>query len=406
MKVLYIATAYARHAGDVITPWLGETIRWLAEAGVQVEVLAPSYRGLASGEVDGVPVHRFRYAPSRLEDLTHDQTVPDRLRERRRYLALVPGYVFAGTIAAARLARRRRYDVIHVHWPIPHALFGLAARWATGAPLVYSFHGVELTWTRKDWPVLIPLLRRLIRTADAVTANSSYTASMIQRVCPRDVVRIPFGAAIPVPTPATGVGADAPIGSAARAGSPFQLLFVGRLVERKGVTVLLQALARLPAEAPPLVAHIVGDGPLAGPLRAQARELGLGERVRFHGFVPASDLAARYADCDAFVLPAIVDSKGDTEGLGVVLIEALAHGKPAIASAAGGIVDVVKNEETGLLVPPGDADALAAAILRLCSDAGLSRRLGLAGQELVRREFSWPVITDRLVSLYQSLAAT
>lgn len=82
MKVLYIATAYDRHAGDLITPWLGETIRRLHAAGVHVEVLAPAYRGLRSGEMDGVMVHRFRYAPRYLEDLTHDETAPDRIRHR------------------------------------------------------------------------------------------------------------------------------------------------------------------------------------------------------------------------------------------------------------------------------------------------------------------------------------
>lgn len=394
VKVLYVASAYNRHPDDVITPWLVETIRRLREAGVEVEVLAPSYRGLRGGPMDGVMVHRFRYAPRRIEDLTHDQTAPDRVRERPWYLGLVPGYVLSGMVAAARLARRRGFDLVHVHWPIPHALIGLAAKWAAGIPMVSTFHGVELTWTRRQLPFLLPFLRYVIRTSDAVTANSSYTARMIQDVYDRPVERIPFGATISareLPR-AVDTGTD----------RPFELLFAGRLVERKGVHYLLEAMAKVRASRPVRL-RVVGDGPMRGALEAQAASLGLGDRVRFDGFVSNEELAERFARCDAFVLPAIVDSKGDTEGLGVVLVEALSYGKPAIASAAGGIVDLVLDDETGVLVPPGDVDALARAIADLADDPERARRLGAGGLAHVEREFSWPVITERLVSLYQRL---
>jgi glycosyltransferase involved in cell wall biosynthesis len=398
VKILYIATAYDRWPGDVITPWLVETIHRLRDEGIVVEVLAPSYRGLGSGVIDGVQVHRFRYAPRRWEDLTHDQTAPDRVRERPAYLGLVPGYTLAGAAAARRLALTGSFDVVHVHWPIPHAVFGLAARRAAGVPLVCTFHGVELTWTRRQLPFLVPFLRHVIRTSDAVTANSSYTEGMIRAVYDRPVERIPFGAACEA-------GPDAPTEREKdRDGEAFELLFVGRLVERKGVHYLLDALTRL-RSARPVYLRVIGDGPMRPALEARARELGLGDRVRFDGFVPADELARRFAGADAFVLPAIVDAKGDTEGLGVVLIEALSHRLPAIASAAGGIVDIVRDGETGLLVPPADAGALAGAIDRLVADPALARRIAEAGREHVEREFSWPAIIDRLSTLYHGLAA-
>lgn len=394
MKVLYIASAYNRFSGDVITPWLVETIHRLRGVGVEVEVLAPAYRGQPGGELDGVRVHRFRYAPARWEDLTHDETAPDRIRHRPWYLTLVPGYTLAGAAAARRLVRSGGFDVVHVHWPIPHAVLGLAAKRAVGIPLISTFHGVELTWTARQMPFLTPFLRHVIRVSDAVTANSTYTAGMIRRVHDREVVRIPFGATV--------AGPRGPI-AAKTADAPFELLFAGRLVERKGVHYLLDALARIDA-ARPVMLRIVGDGPMRQELEARAARLGLGERVRFDGFIPRAELERRFAECDAFVLPAVIDSKGDTEGLGVVLVEALSHGKPAIASAAGGIVDLVRHGETGLLVPPADAGALATAIEELMADPVLANRLGEAGRAHVDREFSWPVIIDRLVELYGSVA--
>jgi glycosyltransferase involved in cell wall biosynthesis len=106
----------------------------------------------------------------------------------------------------------------------------------------------------------------------------------------------------------------------------------------------------------------------------------------------------------SFVLPAVRDSKGDVEGLGVVLIEALLHGKPVIASASGGIVDIVRHEETGLLVEPGDPRALANAIERYADDPALAARLAAAGRAHVLEEFSWETIIDRLEGVYRELA--
>jgi glycosyltransferase involved in cell wall biosynthesis len=396
VKVLFLVTAYARDSRDVITPWLVETIRRLAARGVTVEVLAPAYRGLPDQVVDGVRVHRFRYAPRGWETLTHDQTAPDRIRERPWFLGLVPGYVAAGSRAAARLAKTGGFDVVHAFWPIPQGVLGLAAKRASGLPLVSTFFGVELTWMEKQFPFLAPLLRRIVRGSDAVTAISTYTAGRLEKQVPgvRPAI-IPFGAAVdapPAPPPWTYDGTR-----------PFELLFVGRLVERKGVHLLLDALATLPPERR-VVLRVVGDGPDRAKLEERAQRLGLGERAAFHGFVSKNELQARLAGCDAFVLPAVIDAKGDTEGLGVVLIEAMSYARPAIASAAGGIVDIVRDGRNGWLVPPGDAPALAAAITAAMDDPARARQLGLNGRADVEANFAWDVIADRLAGVYRAVA--
>jgi glycosyltransferase involved in cell wall biosynthesis len=178
---------------------------------------------------------------------------------------------------------------------------------------------------------------------------------------------------------------------------------VGRLVERKGVHLLLDALATLPAERRPVL-HVVGDGPERARLEERARRLGLGGRAVFHGFVATEELQRRLSTCDAFVLPAVVDAKGDTEGLGVVLIEAMSYARPVIASAAGGIVDIVQDGRNGLLVPPGDAAALAAAIGGMMEDPARARALGLQGRDDAAARFSWDAIADRLAEIYHRVA--
>ncbi|MBM3314465.1 glycosyltransferase family 4 protein [candidate division WOR-3 bacterium] len=391
-RVLYIATAYPRSEADVITPWLVETIKLLRERGIDVTMFTSAYKGLGSQTVFGTPVVRFRYFPKRWEDLTHDETAVDRVKKGLRYKLAALCYLVCGTLAAWRLCRRERFDLIHVHWPLPHYLFGRAARLARRAPVVISFHGAELMAVKHGMKALRPFLRWAIAGANAITANSSHTVRATQDICNRPVSIVPYGTTAGEYSETAGTEPN-PVR---------QLLFCGRLVERKGVPNLIRAAAILGRDVP-LHVNIVGTGPDEPALRALVSELGLGQQVTFHGFVSAAALEAFYRNCDVFVLPAVIDSKGDTEGLGVVIIDAMSHRKPVVASAVGGITDIVINEKTGLGVPPADPDTLAAALRRVLTDAPLAARLAQGGYEHIRQNYSWPAIIDRMMDVYGRL---
>ena len=398
MKVLFIVTAYPRHEGDVITPWMGETIDRLKAGGTDVEVLAPSYRGSDTGSIGGVRVHRFRYAPAFLETLTHDMPAVERIRRNPAFLGLLPGYVAAGSRAAARIAREGRFDVVHAFWPIPHGLFGVAARKASDAALVSTFFSAELTWDGATRRVFAPVIRKVVDASDAVTVISAYTGQRLREYSPDvNTVTIPFGAAA---VEHGNIDSRRP----RDAGNPFELLFVGRLVRRKGVPVLLDAVNKL-RDDPRLTLRIVGGGPEKAALETQARLLGLGDRVVFEGVVTAEAIQGFFTRCDALVLPAIVTETGDTEGLGVVLIEAMGYGKPVIGSAVGGILDVIPDNDTGLLVPPGDADALALAIRRAMDEPAELGRIAQNGTRFAAKAFGWDEIVTRLSEVYESAVA-
>ncbi|MFB6240708.1 MAG: hypothetical protein ABEJ46_03965, partial [Gemmatimonadota bacterium] len=119
MKVLHVATAFPRDESDPITPWMVELIRSLRARGVDAQVLTSSYEGMGSQVVHGIPVHRFRYAPAAWERLTHDETVPDRIRRSSGYASLVPPYLAAGVLRSLREGWGGDWDVVHVHWPMP-----------------------------------------------------------------------------------------------------------------------------------------------------------------------------------------------------------------------------------------------------------------------------------------------
>lgn len=400
MRVVHVTTAWPRCSDDPITPWLSELLRRQTASGMQAEVLAPAYKGGPQDEDHGFPVHRFRYAPAPFETLTHDETVPDRLRRRPGYGLLVPSYLLAGASAAVRIGLLADPpDVVHVHWPMPHALIGAAMRRASRGRtrMVCSFYSVELNWVRHRLPVVEPFLRWTMRAADEVTAISTSTAAAVQPYVPGPVSIIPYGAAV--------VDDGQPIRRQAMDGAdPATILFVGRLVERKGVEVLIQAVAEVRSRRP-LRLRIVGAGEWELNLRAKVREHGLEDMVSFAGQVSSSELAMEYEAADVFVLPAIRDSKGDTEGLGVVLLEAMRFERPVIASDIGGIPDIVTHGVTGLLCTPGDSMDLATSIQQLVDSPDLARNLAREGRRSAAEQFGWGAVLDKTAMVYERLTS-
>jgi len=396
-RVLYISSTYSRDERDNQNPWMIDTIRHLQAEGYEVDVLAPSYKGLRSHVVGGVPVFRFRYFFASRETLTHDQGAPNKIRGSVLFKLLFFPYLFFGALAAMRLARNREYDFIHCHWPFPHGLMGWAAcRAARNRPaLVLHFHGACLLLAAKFKPIA-PLLRFCIRRAQGVVSNSSFTAGLVEKLMPLPFPQrvIAFGSPLkgdPLPPPRHPVKI---------------ILTVGRVVERKGIVYLLRALPLIAAQVDAKLAIVgKGDPKVEADLRRVTEELRLGERVVFAGKVSEEDLIRWYRDCDVFCLPAIVDSQGETEGLGVVLLEALTYARPVAASDVGGIPDIIRHGQTGLLCPQKDPEALARVILELLKDPERAEKLGRQGRELVEREFSWEHVLAQWDAFYAETAA-
>lgn len=393
MKVLFVVTAFPRFEGDVITPWLVETIRRLQDKNISIDVFTSAYRGLKENTIYGIKVHRFRYFWRKWEKLTHDETVPDRLRKGILYKLLALLYIFGGTLGIIQHCLKNKYDIIHCHWPFPHIIFGYAASRFGKSKLISSFYGVELRWVKSKLLIFKPLLKFAIKKSNAVTAISNYTAKEITEIAPTDIAIIPFGAAVAVSDQKLPIPKDSTI---------MNILFVGRLVERKGVKYLIEALEIVNKK---IVADltIVGEGGEKTNLESLAKEKKLEDKVNFTGKVTQSQLEDFYRKCDIFVLPAVTDSKGDTEGLGVVLLEAMSYHKPVVASALGGILDIVKNGENGFLVPEKDPVKLADAILQIIQQPELRNRFGEAGYNYANRNFSWEKIVSDIKKLYKEV---
>jgi glycosyltransferase involved in cell wall biosynthesis len=397
VRILVVSTAFPRHADDPTVKWLAETIRRLRARGYDISVFTSAYLGGGNRELDGIPVHRFRYMFAPWENLTHEESAPDRMRRSLFYRLLPGAYVLCGSVAMWRLQRRERYDIVHVHWPLPHAVFGWAARAAyRPTRLIMQFYSIELRWVRHRLTVLAGFIRRAITSADRVVAISTSTAREIEQAVPGTAVEIiPYAVEMPAALSAT---VDATIES-----DGATILFVGRLVERKGVSYLIDAVAQLP---PAIRARLVviGDGPDRPSLEARAHASGSVHPIEFRGWVTPAALDAAYRSATVFALPAVVDERGDTEGLGMVLLEAMSYHVPVVTTALGGITDIVRDGENGVIVPPNDAQALATALERLVTDREMVRHLGAGGLDVIARRFSWPRIIDQFAAIYDALS--
>ena len=423
MKVLVIGSVYPRFHEDAEVPWLRTSIAHLKKAGVEIQVLAPSYKGLKSHEIDGTRVNRFRYAPANWEILTHEEGAPSKMASKPWLQLLAIPYIINGFFKCLKICRQWKPDIIHAHWPFPHAYIALGAAKLLRIPLVLNFHGAELLLIRKKkW--VKPLLKFAIGQAQAVFANSSFTAGKIKAIRNVDVEWSPYGTtletkderrktkeggSLPLASAACHPreGGDLPVSSAtpSSGGTPqhpvdgrFKILFVGRHIERKGICYLIDSAKFLPADK--FEIRIVGVGDLTEKLKQQAAKY---PHVIFTGKLSPEDLANEYRTANVFVLPAIVDHKGDTEGLGVVLIEAMELGLPIVASNVGGIPDVVVDGESGILVPEKDPEALANAFKRIASDRSLLESLLAGARKRIADCFTWDGIIQRQVKTYTRL---
>ena len=300
----------------------------------------------------GVQVEVVAPASFRHFGLAYGHGIAGNIRARPWLVLLVPAFLWN-----FRRAARRQADLLHAHW-----LAAGAVAMTLGRPYVVQVWGTDVELARRvPW-----LVRPIMRRARLVLAASHALADAARELGAHEVRVVPSGVSIP-----TSVGAPE---------EPPHLLYVGRLSAEKGVLDLVEAARGLPL-------RVVGDGPLRARVPGAA------------GFVPPGELGPWYERAAVVVAPS------RREGYGVVVREAMAWGRPVVASAVGGLLDAVEDEVTGLRVAPGDVPALRAALERLLAEPGLRARLGAAAREKAQRELSFDAAADAMVAAYRDALA-
>lgn len=378
-RLLVVASTYPAYPGDG-TPAFVRDLAIAESAEYETTVLVPSIRGAAGSETEGsLTVRRFRFFPRRWEDLA-DGAILENLRTKKSRWLQVPFFLLFEIIAIRRVVRQFKPDVIHAHWLIPQGAAALIA--APRVPKLVTTLGGDLYGLRD------PLSRRVIR---AVLRNAKLATTM--NLDMRDRL-IDLGST-PGSTEVLPMGADLdyirPL-AAAVSREPGRVLFVGRLVEKKGLTHLIDAVRMLPDV--PLALHVVGDGPLRADLEAQAAGL----PITFLGALGRTELAAEYGASTVAVFPSVAAASGDQDGLPVALLEAMSAGTAVVVSRMPGLAEAVVDGDSGLVVTPGSPTELAEAIRRVVTDEATTERLA-KGAAARAEEFSVPAIGRRYVEL-------
>lgn len=285
-----------------------------------------------------------------------------------------------------RYIRRIKPDLLHAHYATSYGFLGAFSGFH---PFVITGWGADI-FDSPDNPLMKKLLVYSFRKADGISVLSKITQNEMKKLTDKPVRLIPFGVDIVKFAPQERQADDI-----------IRIGTIRTLTEKYGVEYLIRAFAKVCLAHDNLELNIVGDGPLRQAFEALTHELGIADKVLFHGYVNQNTDFEKYiallGSFDVFAILSILDS----ETFGVAAVEASACGIPVIASNVGGLPEVIDNEETGLIVPPKNTEATAAALQRLLSDVDLRLKLGKNGRSKVLKHYDWQQNIFQMIELYQ-----
>lgn len=393
---MIVATTFPRWKNDPgPAPFVFDLARHLLEY-FDVSVLAPHHPGAAQEEeMAGLDVMRFRYFfPESREVLADGRGIQNNIRASLLGKIQAPLLLAAEYLAARRVLSRRRFPVVNSHWLIPSGLVMTALKKRFGFRHAVTVHAADYFLLRRV-PAGRAMLRWILAGADVVLpVSSAIEAGLKDFIRPGSRMEvIPMAADLEIFKPADAADRER---ARERLGlkDSFVLLFVGKLSEKKGVEYLIRAAAGAHEKIPELKVLIIGEGHLKPSLEKAALKSGRAGIFEFLPPVPHEDLPAYYSASDALVVPSIVDRHGETEGMPVVILEALASGIPVIGTSCCAVPPELKR--AGFFeIEPGDTEKLRAAIEELKSSAEVRVDASLIGR------FSWRETSRRYADIFR-----
>ncbi|HMQ53079.1 MAG TPA: glycosyltransferase family 4 protein [Anaerolineae bacterium] len=299
---------------------------------------------------------------------------------------------FGVGVWAAWILRPERVDHLHAHFADRAAVVALVASRLLTKPYSLTAHANDIYVS----PVLLP---EKLANAKFVTTCTGYNKSYLERLTGRPVELVYHGLDFSQIGDALSSGVDRI--AAATNGKPALILAVGQLKEKKGFPDLIQACRLLKQQGYQFRCEIIGEGPQRRELEALITALALADVVGLCGALPNAAVMARYRQATLFALPCVVAKDDDRDGIPNVVLEAMAHGVPVVSTRVSGIPEVVEHNITGLLVEPGNPEALAEAIAALFNDKALRQRLAQQGQRQVQENFDIQTNIERLLKLLE-----
>jgi len=384
MKIAIVTTNFPRWKGDFRVPFIYEAARAIHEKGHTVRVITMHQPDAAEHEImDGIEIVRAKYLPEKHEILQKDAAGIPAAWERgfKGKLFMMP-YFWHFVLAVAKNARG--FDIIHANF----SLSGLAALLSTNshkAPYVVTVQGSDVFKTINK-PVIKFFIGKGLKKASKIIALSNSLAKTTKKfgVSENKIVVIPNGIDI----------SKFPVGSYEKREKQF--LFVGSLIERKGVKFLLEAMINVNQTFPEYKLLIVGEGDQKQSLTEYVNNHELSNCVQFLGTQSQSQVGKLMRKSKLLILPSV------EEGQGVVLVEALASGTPCIGSKVGGIPDVI-SPDVGYLFEPGNSNQLANGMLHFIKNEDIWVEASENARIKAEEQFDWKNLTDRIIEIYKAI---
>ncbi|WKZ30035.1 MAG: glycosyltransferase family 4 protein [Candidatus Dojkabacteria bacterium] len=399
-RLLITASTFPRWANDKIPTFMYELARQLTK-DYDVHVLAPHFKGAKTNEnMDGINVHRFRYGFDSWEILAYGGGVVNNLEKNPFALLSLPLYILSSLFSLLYLQWKYKFQVMNIHWFVPMGVLAILLKPLLGSKIVVTSHGGDVFAVRKQKALsLFPMkkiISYVIKNADHVTLVSSGVQEYLSEN---------FPAYDPGKTSVVPMGIDTnqftPVKHEATETS--RILFVGRLVEKKGVNYLIEAAKILKEKNLSFHIDIVGDGPLRPDYETLAEKLNVTDNITFHGFVVNTEVPGYLQRSSLFAGPSVVAKSGDQEGLPVTFMEAMATGIPVVVSDTPGVKDLVTSDYDGIVVPQYDSVALAAGLEKLLADATLRKTFSERARQKALA-FDWPKIAAQFTEIYEKVS--
>lgn len=389
-RILVLTSTFHRWKGDIEPPFVYELCSRLG-AHYQIHVLAPHCPGSKTEEyLSGIYIKRFRYFINPWERLAYQGGILNKLKHHPWQYGLLPFFFLGELIALIRLLRKYRFHLIHAHWLIPQGFVALLARLLIkpAPPLLCTSHGSDLFMLQGN---ISKIVKRLI-------VKESTAVTVVSHAMRNEVIKLNVNHE---KVSVVSMGVDLrnrfiPPETRKNTGS---LLFVGRLVENKGLQYLLDALPLILKRHSEISLRIAGDGPQKDALKSRCVKLGISEHVQFLGAVKNDLLPKLYQESNVVVFPSII-----AEGLGIALIEALGCQCAAVVTDIPAFRDIIADGKTGLVVPQKNIQQIAEKVILLLNDDELRCSLGKEGRRFVIKHYDWSTIEHKYLDLIESIA--
>lgn len=394
-SILWLTSSYPRFKDDSASIFLKYLARGINHSVFDLHILSPDHHKIEKTQHSSSITHHFfkYFFPRNLQKLAYGSGILPNLKANPFLFILVPFFLVSQFLSAFLLVIKVKPSIIHAHWIFPQGTIASIIGKLFNIPVIITAHGGDAFALKGS--LLTKIKHWSINHCTSWTSNTKATAQALGDEIKKTIV-IPMGVDYKKFSSGTSKTLRTDIPK-----STFILLFVGRLVQKKGVNDLLTAYSLLSNKnRNNTQLWIIGDGNERSSLEELSISLNIEKSVTFWGKLPNKQLANFYTAADIFIAPSIADSSGDTEGQGIMLLEAMASGTAIITTKTGGITEVVNHNETGYIVPPKSPKKIKNAIQLLINNRSKRDSLCMHAQHQAQH-YDWKKIADTYNQLYQ-----